>query len=559
MAQGSRAILSIARGVLAELDLEVVLERVLDAARELTGARYAALGVLDDSRTRLARFLTLGIDEPTRAAIGPLPTGRGVLGELIADAVPLRIADVGSHPHSYGFPPGHPAMRSFLGVPVLIDGQPFGNLYLTDKLDADEFSAEDEQAVVQLADFAAVAIDHARRYSGAESQRIELAASVEALDATLQISRALGGQTDLATILELVAKRGRALVGARTLLIEIERDGEFEVAAAAGEIPGGLLAARIPLEDSMSSAALHTRLTQRLGADTDRTRFEGRGLARFGVVAREGLFVPMIFRSTAYGVLVALDRLDGDEFTARQVALLESFAASAAAAVATAASAADERRRQSLGAAEAERGRWARELHDETLQSLAHLRLLLASAQRRGTVEALRGAVESGLAQLEVDITNLRSLITELRPAALDELGTEAAVRALAERLLRTGVEVAVSIDLAYEAGRAAERHTPELEVAMYRIVQEALTNAARHGHAQHATVEIAEGPSAVRVSVRDDGAGFDPLSQQFGFGLVGIRERCELLAGSLSVESAPGGPTTVTALLPTQRRAAPR
>src|SRR5664279_3135264 len=215
----SRGVLDVARGVLDDLDVEAVLERVLAAARDMTGARYAALGVLDESRTQLARFLSLGIDDSARRMIGPPPTGRGVLGELIRHPRPLRIADVGSHPVSYGFPAGHPPMGSFLGVPVVVSGRPYGNLYLTEKQGAAEFDAADEEAVVLLAGFAGVAIDHARRFAGSESERQELQRTVDALDATLQIARALGGQTELPAILELVAKRGRALVSARVVVI----------------------------------------------------------------------------------------------------------------------------------------------------------------------------------------------------------------------------------------------------------------------------------------------------------------------------------------------------
>jgi two-component system, NarL family, sensor histidine kinase DevS len=144
-------VLQVARAVLSDLDLETVLEQVLRAARELTGASYAALGVLDRSRTELERFITSGVDDATHRAIGPLPRGRGVLGELISDPVPLRLADVGAHPRSYGFPPMHPPMNSFLGVPVFAAGEPFGNLYLTAKTGAEEFTEEDEQALVLLA------------------------------------------------------------------------------------------------------------------------------------------------------------------------------------------------------------------------------------------------------------------------------------------------------------------------------------------------------------------------------------------------------------------------
>jgi signal transduction protein with GAF and PtsI domain len=149
MDQATRGVLTVARSVLEQLDTDEVLDRVLEAARELTGAQYAALGVLDESRKSLARFVTRGIDADGRRVIGTLPTGRGVLGELIRDPKPLRIPDVGSHPYSYGFPVGHPPMSSFLGVPIPIRGQPCGNLYLTEKQDTTDFTAEDEEAATR--------------------------------------------------------------------------------------------------------------------------------------------------------------------------------------------------------------------------------------------------------------------------------------------------------------------------------------------------------------------------------------------------------------------------
>ncbi|MFZ1993884.1 MAG: GAF domain-containing protein [Solirubrobacteraceae bacterium] len=365
--------LTVARSVLEQLDTEQVLSRVLDAACELTGARYAALGVLDDSRDQLGRFLTRGIDEDERRAIGALPTGRGVLGELIRNPEPLRAPDVGSHPYSYGFPVGHPPMSSFLGVPILIRGEPYGNLYLTEKQGASEFTEDDEQAAVLLADFAGVAIDHASRFMNSELQRAQLQQTVDALDATLQIARAVGGETDLGAILSLVAKRGRALVSARVLVIELLSGNDLEMAAAAGEVPAGLLGRRVALENTVASAALRSGQTQRLSDRLMRARFEQYGVGQLGLTAGDGLIVPLVFRSRPYGVLVALDNLGRGEFSPEQQLLLESFAASAATAVATAQSAADERRRQRVAAAEAERGRWARELHDETLQALGKL------------------------------------------------------------------------------------------------------------------------------------------------------------------------------------------
>ncbi len=463
---------------------------------------------------------------------------------------------MGTHSYSYGFPVGHPPMSSFLGVPIVIRGEPFGNLYLTEKQDGDEFTEEDEEAVVLLAEFAGVAIDHARRFMSSEFQRTQLQQTVAALDATIQIARAIGGETDLEAILSLVAKRGRALVSARVLVIELLDGDELEMAAGAGELPAGVLGQRVPLNDTMASAALRSGQTQRLSDRLMRARFEQHGAGHLGVSAEHGLVVPLVFRNRPYGVLVALDHLDHGDFSIQHQNLLEAFAASAATAVATAQSAADEHRRQRVAAAEAERARWARELHDETLQALGSLRLTLSSARRSGEPEVIAAAVEQALEQLELDITTLRALITELRPAALDQLGLEPALLALVDRTRRAGLEVDAELVLAYESGHASERHTADLETGVYRIVQEALTNAGKHGMATRATMSVIERDGRVHVTVRDDGRGFDPTaSTTSGFGLAGMRERVELLGGELSLTSAPGDGTTVSAALPLVRR----
>ena len=557
MEDQAQSLMDVAGSVLGELDLEVVVDRVLQSARELTGAQYAALGVLDASRTELDRFITVGVDEHARREIGVLPRGRGVLGELIRDPVPLRLSEVGEHPRSYGFPLGHPPMHSFLGVPILVNGLPFGSLYLTEKANGSQFTDEDEQSATTLAKFAGLAIDHARRYTGAATRRDELARTVAALQATTEITHAVGGATDVDVILELVAKRGRALVSARALLIEIVCGSELVVAAAAGERPAGLIGQRIALTDTVASAALRTRATHRLEVELNRARFDQHGLGRHGVRADAGLVVPLMFHNETYGVLIALDRLhDGPKFTAEDQALLEAFATSAATAVATAQSTTSELQHQRLAAAEAERGRWARELHDETLQSLAGLRVSLAMAYRKDDAEALRTTVGDAIEHLDDGIANLRALVTDLRPAALDQLGLEAALAALCERASRHGLQIDSSIELAYEQGRQPTRHIPELETAIYRITQEALTNASKHGHAARSVIEIQENAATVELSVRDDGDGFEPTTSTAGFGLIGIRERVQLLQGTVQIASSPGHGTTVTASLPVQRLA---
>jgi signal transduction histidine kinase len=557
MDQATRGVLKVARGVLEQLDVEQVLEEVLDAARELTGARYAALGVLDESRTTLARFITRGLDEPQRAAIGALPTGRGVLGELIRNPRPLRLADVGSHPYSYGFPVGHPPMGSFLGVPVVVRGEPYGNLYLTEKPHCAEFTEEDEAAVVLLAEFAGVAIDHARRFTSSEEHRGRLQRTVAALDATIQIARAVGGETDLDAILSLVAKRGRALVSARAVVIELLRGNEVEMAAGAGEIPDDVIGRRVPVDNTMASAVLRAGRTQHLSDRLMRQRFEQHGAGHLGLTAEHGLVVPLTFRNHQYGVLMAFDHLEDGQFSAEHQNLLEAFAASAATAVATAESAADEQRRQRVAAAEAERSHWARELHDETLQALGNLRIILSRSRRSADPETMTRAIDQALDQLELDITTLRALITELRPAALDQLGLEPALLALVDRVRRGGIDAEAVMSLAFERGDATERLMPDLEIGIYRIVQEALTNAGKHGVARSVAVSVVEEDGQICITIRDDGRGFDPDAATDGFGLAGMRERVELLRGELSLISAPGDGATVTATLPAVHRQA--
>jgi signal transduction histidine kinase len=449
-------------------------------------------------------------------------------------------------------------MHTFLGVPILVEGVPFGNLYLTEKNGAGEFTEADEESVAVLAEFAGVAIDHARRYTGTREHRDELQRTVDALEATTQIARAVGGETDPEVVLELVAKRGRALVSARALLIELERGDELEVAAGAGEIPPGLVGRRVPLTDTVAAHAIRTKSVQRLEDELNRARFDEHGLGQAGVKARGGLVVPLIFRGRSHGVLLAVDRLEqGPSFSAEDERLLESFATSAATAVATAQSVAAERQRQRVAAAEAERQRWARELHDDTLQSLSALRFGLSAARRSDREGGLDQAVARAIEQIEESIANLRALITDLRPAALDELGVAAAIEALAERNARHGVEVDVSVELADEQGVAPQRLSGELESALYRLTQEALTNAVKHGNASRAVVEIREQSGEVRLLVRDNGSGFDPNAKSEGFGLLGMHERVALLGGELQVESSFDGGTTIRARMPAQRRQA--
>jgi signal transduction histidine kinase len=543
---------------MSELDLESLLQRILEVARELTDARYAALGILDDRREELERFITLGIDEDERRTIGDLPRGRGVLGELIGHPVPLRLDDVQLHPRSYGFPIGHPQMHTFLGVPILIRGAAWGNLYLTEKAGGEEFSEADEAALIVLADWAAIAIENARLYADEHERRDELERAVRTLEATSEITRAVGGELQLDRILELIAKRGRALVEARAMLIALREGDELSVVAAAGQVPAGVRDITNPIDGSPGGEALKTRRAQRVEPGSIGLRAPWAK----ALEAQAELVVPLVFRDRALGVIAAFDGLGASPtFSAEDEQLMLAFAASAATAVATGQHVVAEGTRRSLEASERERGRWARELHDETLQEMGALKLLLAAARRSEDVAALHSALDQGVEQVAGAIERLRSLITDLRPAALDQLGAGPALEALAERVAsQSGLRITMDVDLDYEAGRAQARHTPDVEATIYRLVQEAFTNAVKHAEATQVHVDVREDEDGIDIVVRDDGKGFDPAVAvaSEGFGLLGMRERISLVGGTLEVTSKSGEGAEVRARVPSRRRPTP-
>jgi signal transduction histidine kinase len=530
----------------AELQVDAVLDRLLVTAAELTGAQYAAMGVLDADRVELARFITRGIDEETHRAIGDLPHGRGILGVLIREPKPLRLDDVNADPRSYGFPINHPPMSTFLGVPVIIRGEAWGNLYLTEKAGGEPFDEADEAAATVLADWAAIAIENARLYSSLESRSAELARAVRGFEATSAIATAVGTETSVDRVLELVVKRARALVEARSLVVLLREDADLVLVASAGQVaPGG--GRRIPILGSTAGEVLEAGRPRRIDDVERDLRIPA---DRLGVPdAAVALLVPLVYRGRVLGVLAAFDRLTGDEsFTGDDEIVLRSFAASAATAVATARTVEEDRLRRSLEASEAERRRWARELHDETLQALGGLNVLLKSAVRSGDPEVLREAIADATEHVTREIENLRAIITELRPAALDELGLAPALTTLVSRVASTsGLEVETAIDI-------DARLQVEQETTAYRVVQEALSNVVKHAHATKAHVGVAMDDGELRITVADDGRGFEPGATTGGFGLLGMRERIDLAGGSLAIGSNNPG-TRVEVSLPVHAR----
>lgn len=533
----------------AESSLEALLRKVIETATRLTGARYGALGVIDQLGTGLEQFITTGIDVATQTTIGELPHGRGVLGVLIHDRRPLRLRELGEDPRAVGFPPGHPPMRTFLGVPILVRGSAYGNLYMTEKEGGKEFSAEDEEIARLLATQAGAAIENTRLY---ESSR-RWSRQLESLN---ELSEALTNVTDLDELLTLAAARLRDLVDARTVLIErpTPEGRELVVEAAAGDMASALLGLRLTGERSKAGRALARRRSERIDALLDDPEVDHTVPRVAG--ATTALYVPLLVRDAAVGMVVVYDKRGVDQrFSDADLRIAEAFASRAAVAIELSERFSRQAVQTLLAGQERERQRLARELHDETLQSLAVLRMALSSARRKDQPEALAEATDFALEQIDRDVATLRALIADLRPPLLDELGSEAALETLAERSLQLGLAVRLEVDLAFESGRAATRHTPELETTIYRIVQEAVRNAAKHAGVSEAVVGVSEDDTHVDVRINDKGLGFEPDQTHAGFGLLGIRERAELVGGTVTVTSEPGAGTTVRARLPVRRR----
>ena len=346
-------------------------------------------------------------------------------------------------------------MASFLGAPIMIRGVAWGSLYLTEK-QSGQFTEADEEAAVILADWAATAVENARLQRNSARRRAERDGTP-----TTDIAIAVGSDTGLERVLELIVRRGRSL--------------------------------------------LDTRSVEEGGAPTN----------------------------------------DDEQ-------LLRAFAASAATAVALAQSVESERLRSLMAAADAERSRWARELHDETLQGLGALRLLLAAARRRGDAKQTEQAVDDAIEHLQEEIENLHAIISDLQPAALDELGLGPALEALLERRSDHGALVIASELVLPDPDVEADRLPPEIESTIYRIVQEALTNVVKHANARRVRISVVASASTVSIEVKDDGVGFASDVARAGFGLTGMRERAFLAGGTVTIESAAAG-TVVRAELPAQ------
>lgn len=535
-----RALLDAAMAIGSELSLDALLQRLVLTAADLTGARYAALGVIDRTGRELERFITTGVDDETHAAIGELPRGRGILGALIDDAATLRLHDLHDDPRSVGFPPNHPPMNTFLGVPILLRGIAYGNFYLTEKSDGEDFTDADQEIVSLLAGQAAVAIENARLYEAS----IHWSKQLESLN---EVGNALATETDLGQLLDLIARRLRELLDARLVAVMLPAgDDDLRFAAVAGEGGADFLGRTLPRDSSKTGRVFERGQSERSDSVLDDPEVSRDVVRGFGV--RTGLWVPLVVRSETIGVIAVHDKLTRDgRFTDNDLRLAETFASRAAVAVDLSQRIARDALRRIVDAQELERRRLARELHDETGQALSSILLGLKALDDKMESDDARAVVADVRELVVATLQDVRQLAVDLRPKVLDDFGLVAALERLTETFgTQTGIRVR------FESGLGEERLPLEVETALYRIVQESLTNIVKHALAENVSIVLARKPGAVVAVIEDDGQGFDPDDiRDGGFGVQGMRERVGLFDGRLQIESSEGSGTTLVAEVP--------
>jgi signal transduction histidine kinase len=518
----------------SELSLPIVLQRIVDLAAQMTDARYGALGVIGEDN-KLTEFVTTGIPARQRQAIGALPTGRGVLGLLIHEPHPVRLKNIAGHPLSVGFPANHPPMRSFLGAPVQALGRVYGNVYLADKRSAEEFTPEDEEALVVLAAQAGVAIANASLYA-------EVRLRERWLDALRDITTQVLAPASEESILQSIADHARDLADAdaATIVTETPTPGQLVVAAAAGARAIELRGEVMPADGSISGAVM------RSGEGRMFDDISGETAAYQPLVALgnhgPAFFVPLRVPGGVIGTLMVANLKGGRRFQQSTRQLIESLAEAASVAIQYDRAQSDLRR---LGLME-ERERIAKELHDGIIQSLFAVGMgLQGTALTAGSAET-SARIERAVEELDRVIRDLRNYIFGLRPGILADRQLDQALRDLGEQMqARMREKVEVSVD----AALAAALSTRSADIV--QLTREALSNVARHASATRAAVTLERKGATAVLTVEDDGVGMKTGRKSHGHGMRNMRERAAKLGGTLDVMSAAGKGTTLRISFP--------
>ncbi|HEV2216718.1 MAG TPA: GAF domain-containing sensor histidine kinase [Candidatus Dormibacteraeota bacterium] len=522
----------------SELSLPAVLQRIVDLAVQVTEARYGALGVIGEDGG-LVEFVTTGLSARQRKAIGKLPRGRGLLGYLITHPHSMRVRSITDHPISVGFPPKHPRMTSFLGAPITAMGKVYGNIYLTEKRNAKEFSAEDETSLVVLATQAGIAIANASLY---EDMRVR----ERWLDALRAITSEILAGADAEALLHHIAEAARELANADSASITsvTATPDELVVAAAVGRHAAAIEGSPVPGARSISGEVMRTG-RPKIFADASAER---KGYAPVIRAAQMGpaIFVPLRVRGRATGTLTVANVKGGDPFNERALKLVETFADQASVAIEYGRAQSDQRR---LGLME-ERERIARELHDGIIQSLFAVGMGLQGTALVAGSPDVAVRIESAVDELDRVIRDLRNYIFGLRPGILADRLLDQALRTLGEEVAaRSSIAVEVEVDAA-----AAAALSPQSQQVV-QMTREALSNVTRHAHAARASVDLARRNSKAVLTIKDDGVGFDAHAGPHGSGLRNMRERASAMGGKLRLTSTPGRGTRIDITLPLDGR----
>ncbi|HEY2127237.1 MAG TPA: GAF domain-containing protein [Streptosporangiaceae bacterium] len=519
------ALLEAVVAVGSNLELEAVLRRIVQAAVTLVDARYGALGVIDQDG-RLADFIPVGLDEAAIGRIDHWPEGRGLLGLLITDSRPLRLADIASHPRSSGFPEGHPPMKSFLGVPVRVRDEVYGNLYLTEKRDGSAFDEEDETLVTALSAAAGVAIENARLYDEANRQQQWLAASSEVT------SRLLAGVA-VDEVLSFVTEQTLQMTAADLVILALpDADREhLRISHAAGENAQAALGLRLPAGASLSGAVLATGqpvTVEDFGHDQRASRS-----AREALELGPASLLPLGHAGNVRGVLTVGRAAGSMPLPRAAMELAMTFAAQAGIALELAERREDAER---LSIFE-DRDRIARDLHDQVIQ-----RLYASGMKLQGTIPLItrplvEERVNSVVDDLDKTITDIRTAIFSLQARGTDVPGLRSKVAVVVDQMTEAhGMSSSVQLDdrLDYDVPAEIGEH-------LLHALREALSNAARHGQASHVDVTVlADGK--LSLLVHDNGTGIKDATRRSG--LANLAQRAERYGGTLTVGPASNGGT---------------
>ncbi|MEU7529461.1 GAF domain-containing protein [Saccharothrix sp. NPDC042600] len=504
----------------AGLELDSTLQRIVQAATELVGARYGALGVLGP-REGLSEFVYVGIDAETRSRMGHLPQGKGLLGLLIKDPRAIRLHDLAKHKASVGFPANHPPMHSFLGVPVRVRDEVFGNLYMTEKVDGADFTADDEVVLSALAAAAGVAIENARLFERSRMRE-------RWLEATAEVNSVLLGGASPEDALRLITQRTRELSAAAVSLLVLVEDGVLRVAAGGGSDVEELVGAELPVAGSFVGEVVSSATP--LMMDDLEGRLWGRA-----VDVGPGVAVPLRTGATVTGVLVVAREKGSAQFGLDQVPLLASFADQAAVALEFAE---NQRARRLVDLLE-DRDRIARDLHDHVIQRLFATGMSLQGALGSIQQPRVRERVEKAVKQLDETVLEIRTSIFDLQ-AGDDVPGLRRRLLDLVSELTEpTALTPAVRM-----TGTVDNSVPDDMAEDVEAVVREAVSNVVRHARAGTLTVTV-EAADRLTVTVVDDGVGIpDQVARS---GLRNLEDRAKRWGGTSTVVPEPGGGTRLT------------